>query len=165
MNPLNINSFYRQYYTNNSEPIRKFEGLVMPREKSCGAIVFLKNQDLQYLLLRYGVKYWGFVKGQVEANESEKDTVMRELAEETGITEARFVKDFREVISYYYRRRRNTIYKEVAYFLVEALNQKVKLSYEHTGYLWLSYEKSMEKLTFKNAKNVLKKAHNFLNES
>lgn len=133
----------------------------MPREKSCGAIVFRKNGDVQYLLLHYEAGHWDFVKGKVEYNESEKDTVMRELEEETGLTKAKFVGDFREEVNYFYRRGGKTIYKEVAYFLIQAQNSKVELSYEHVGYEWLSYEKAMKKLTFKNAKDVLKKAHIF----
>ena len=134
----------------------------MPREKSCGAVVFRKNGEVEYLLLHYEAGHWDFVKGKVEPNESEKDTVIRELEEETGLTHTKFVGDFREEINYFFRRGRKKIYKEVAYFLIQAQNRKVELSYEHVGYEWLSYEKAMKKLTFKNAKDVLKKALIFL---
>ena len=80
-------------------------------EKSCGAVVFKRNGEVQYLLLHYEAGHWDYVKGQVEPNESEKDTVVRELEEETGITNARFVEDFREEISYFYRREGKTVYK------------------------------------------------------
>jgi bis(5'-nucleosidyl)-tetraphosphatase len=132
------------------------------REKSCGAVVFLKNSEVNYLLLRYGAGHWDFVKGNVEPNESEKDTVIRELREETGIVDARFIDDFREKIEYFYRRQGATIHKEVIFFLIETHTEKVKLSYEHVGYTWLNYQRAMEKLTFKNAKDVLQKAHELL---
>jgi bis(5'-nucleosidyl)-tetraphosphatase len=132
------------------------------REKSCGAVVFLKNSEVNYLLLRYGAGHWDFVKGNVEPNESEKDTVIRELREETGIVNARFIDDFREKIEYFYRRQGATIHKEVIFFLIETHTEKVELSYEHVGYIWLNYQRAMEKLTFKNAKNVLQKAHELL---
>ena len=131
-------------------------------EKSCGAVVFLKNSDAKYLLLRYGAGHWDFVKGNVEPNESEKDTVIRELQEETGIVDAQFIDDFREKIEYFYRRQGVTIRKEVIFFLIEAHTEKVTLSFEHVGYTWLNYQPAMEKLTFKNAKDVLQKAHNLL---
>ena len=136
--------------------------MIMPREKSCGAVVFRKSGEVEYLLLHYEAGHWDFVKGKVEPNESEKDTVMRELEEETGLTNAKFVGDFREEINYFFRRGSKKINKEVVYFLIQAKNGKVELSYEHVGYDWLSYEKAMKQLTFKNAKNVLKKAHIFL---
>jgi hypothetical protein len=36
------------------------------------------------------------------------------------------------------------------------------LSFEHVGYIWLDYQQTLEKLTFKNARDVLQKAHSFL---
>ncbi|KCZ72963.1 NTP pyrophosphohydrolase [Candidatus Methanoperedens nitroreducens] len=134
----------------------------MPRKRSCGAVVFRRNQEVRYLLLRYEAGHWEFVKGEVEANEGEMDTVIRELKEETGITDARFIGDFREKISYFFKSGGKTIYKEVTFFLIETQESDVELSHEHTGYEWLNYKDAMERLTFNNAKNVLKKAHNFL---
>jgi bis(5'-nucleosidyl)-tetraphosphatase len=132
------------------------------REKSCGAVVFLKNTEVKYLLLHYEAGHWDFVKGNVEPNESEKDTVIRELQEETGIVDARFVEGFREKIGYFYRRQGVTIHKEVVFFLIETHTEEVKLSFEHVGYVWLNYEHAMEQLNFKNAKDVLQKAHALL---
>jgi len=89
-------------------------------------------------------------------------TVVRELREETGITDARFIEGFREEISYFYRREGRTVYKEVIFFLIQSKDSNVKVSYEHVGYEWLNYERAMERLTFANAKKVLAKAHEFL---
>jgi 8-oxo-dGTP pyrophosphatase MutT (NUDIX family) len=135
----------------------------MLHEKSCGAVVFVKkDDDVKYLLLNYAAGHWDFVKGNVEPNESEKQTVVRELQEETGITGAQFIDDFREAIAYFYRRQGLTIHKEVVFFLMEAYTDKVELSFEHVGYVWLDYRHAVEKLTFKNSKDVLLKAHDFL---
>jgi bis(5'-nucleosidyl)-tetraphosphatase len=132
------------------------------REKSCGAVVFRRNGEVEYLLLHYGAGHWDYVKGQVEPDESEKDTVVRELKEETGIADAHFIEGFKDEISYFYRREGRTVYKQVIFFLIEAKDSNVKLSYEHVGYEWLNYEKATAKLTFANAKKVLAKAHEFL---
>jgi len=132
------------------------------REKSCGAVIFLKNTEVKYLLLHYEAGHWDFVKGNVEPNESEKGTVIRELREETGIADAQFIEGFREKIEYFYRRQGTTIHKEVIFFLIETHTEKVELSYEHVGYTWLDYQSAMEKLTFKNAKASLQKAHELL---
>ena len=134
----------------------------MLREKSCGAVVFLKNTEVKYLLLHYEAGHWDFVKGNIEPNESEKDTVIRELQEETGIADGRFIDDFREKVEYFYRRQGSTIHKEVIFFLIETHTEKVKLSYEHVGYTWLDYKSAMKRLTFKNAKDMLQKAHKLL---
>jgi bis(5'-nucleosidyl)-tetraphosphatase len=132
------------------------------REKSCGAIVFAKNVEVHYLLLHYEAGHWDFVKGNVEPNESERDTVVRELREETGIVDAEFIDGFRERIEYFYRRQGATVRKEVVFFIVEAHSEKVELSYEHVGCDWQDYQRAIEKLTFKNAKDALQKADEFL---
>jgi bis(5'-nucleosidyl)-tetraphosphatase len=135
---------------------------VLFQEKSCGAVVFLKSPEVKYLLLRYGAGHWDFVKGNVEPNESEKETVIREIREETSIIDIRFIDDFREKIEYFYRRQGTTVHKEVVFFLAETRTEKVTLSFEHVGYIWLNYQNAMEKLTFKNAKNILQKAYKLL---
>ena len=138
----------------------------MLHEKSCGAVVFIKKDDAaKYLLLNYAAGHWDFVKGNVEVNESEKETVTRELKEETSITEAQFIDGFREAITYFYRRQGSTIRKEVVFFIMEAYTDKVELSFEHIGYTWLDYPHALEKLTFKNAQDVLQKAHDFLKKN
>lgn len=137
----------------------------MLREKSCGAVVFLKkDSQTKYLLLNYAAGHWDFVKGNVEPNEAEKQTVTRELQEETGITDAKFIDGFREPIGYFYRRQGLTVHKEVVFYLMETKTEHVQISFEHIGFIWLNYNQAMEKLTFKNAKDVLQKAHDFLNK-
>ena len=135
----------------------------MLREKSCGAVVFLKKDNqTKYLLLNYAAGHWDFVKGNVEPNEAEKQTVTRELQEETGITDAKFIDGFREPIGYFYRRQGLTVHKEVVFFIMETKTEQVQISFEHIGFIWLDYKHAMEKLTFKNARDVLQKAHDFL---
>jgi len=136
---------------------------VVIREKSCGAVVFIKKDDqTKYLLLNYAAGHWDFVKGNVEINETEKETVLRELKKETGITDATFIENFKETIAYFYRRQGLTIHKEVVFFIIETHTEKVELSFEHVGFIWLDYKHAMEKLNFKNAKDVLQKARDFL---
>ena len=115
--------------------------------------------------MHYEEGHWDFVKGNIEPNESEKDTVIRELEEETGIVEAQLIKGFKEKISYFYRRGGNTVCKEVVFFLIQTRESRVVLSSEHVGYKWLGCQKATERLTFDTARNVLKKAHQFLEKS
>ncbi len=135
----------------------------MIREKSCGAVVYLiQEEKTKYLLLNYAARHWDFVKGNVETNETEKETVLRELKEETAIVDATFIEGFKETIAYFYRRQGLTVHKEVVFFVMETHTEKVEISFEHIGYIWLDYKQAMEKLSFKNARDVLQKAHDFL---
>jgi 8-oxo-dGTP pyrophosphatase MutT (NUDIX family) len=133
----------------------------MPFEKSAGAVVIRGNGEPKYLLLHYKGGHWDFVKGNIEEGESEKETVLRELEEETGIRDGRFIEGFRETINYIYKRKRQVFYKEVVFYLLSTSTKDVKLSFEHQGYDWLSYDEAMKRLTFKNAKQVLEKAKSF----
>ena len=134
----------------------------MLNEKSCGAVVYFKNSEVKYLLLQYEAGHWDFVKGNVEEGETEQETTVRELREETGLVDARFVDGFKERISYFYKRQGATVYKEVVFFLMETKTTNVRISFEHIGFDWLPYESAMRKLSFKNARDVLQKAHDFL---
>jgi 8-oxo-dGTP pyrophosphatase MutT (NUDIX family) len=138
----------------------------MLREKSCGAVIFYKSDEsTKYLLLNYAAGHWDFVKGNMEPSETEQQTVVRELQEETSIANAYFLEGFREAIVYFYRRQGQTIHKEVVFYLMESYTDKVQLSFEHVGYVWLDYPHALEKLTFKNAKDTLQKAHAYLKKN
>ena len=134
----------------------------MIQEKSCGAVIFLRNPILNYLLLHYEAGHWGFVKGNVEFNESEKETVIRELEEETGIVDVKFIEGFKERVTYIYVRHGLPVYKQVIFFLIETRNKKIRLSFEHSDFLWTSFLDAVKCLTFNNSKNVLKKADSLL---
>jgi len=137
-------------------------------QKSAGAVIFRKNKQIKYLLLHYpsSIKapkeFWGFPKGHIEIGEDELDTVEREIEEETGLKDLRFIEGFKEYISYFFEFKRKTISETVTLYLVETKTKKVKISFEHIGYKWLPFEEALSKLTFKNAKEILKKANNFI---
>ena len=134
----------------------------MKHERSAGAIVFIKDKEIKYLLLHYEAKHWDFPKGNIEENESDIETVKREIEEETGIKDIEIVKGFKEKMSYFYRLKGDLISKEVIFLLAKTNTKQIKLSFEHIGFEWLPYEKAIDKLTFKNAKEILIKANKFL---
>ena len=136
----------------------------MVKEKSVGAVVFNKAKETRFLLLHYPAGHWGFLKGHVEAGENEEQTLQREIKEETGLANVEIVPGFRQCTKYFFKRDKETVFKEVIFYLVKSPGDKVRLSFEHQGFLWLAFEEAMKKLSFKNTKNVLKKAKAFLQE-
>jgi len=142
----------------------------MPLEKSAGAIIFRReNNKIFYLLLHYpsttrGAKkdYWDFPKGHIEKGEKIEETVKREVEEETGLKDIKFVEGFKEWIKYFFRFKNKNIFKIVTFYLAETKEKKVKISWEHLGYKWLPFQEALSQLTFKNAKEILKKAHQYL---
>jgi 8-oxo-dGTP pyrophosphatase MutT (NUDIX family) len=138
----------------------------MPAETSCGAIIFNQVQGTRkYLLLHYESGHWDFVKGHKEKNETDFDTVIRETKEETGIEDLKFINGFKERITYFYKTPEGkTSFKQVFFYLAETKTTNIKLSFEHIGFEWLSFEDAYNKLTYDNAKQLLKKAESFLNK-
>ena len=135
----------------------------MPVERSAGAIIFRKEKNkIFYLLLYYQAGHWDFPKGHVEKGEKETETVKREVKEETGLEDIKFIEGFKEWIKYFFKDKGKTVFKTVIFYLVETRTKEVKISWEHIGYKWLLYDKALEQLTFKNAKDILKKANDFI---
>lgn len=134
----------------------------MKREHSIAAV--LVNED-QYLLLKYGMGHWGLVKGNQEEGETDKQTILRELKEETGISEANLIKGFKEEFSYHYKFKGNLIFKTVTCYLIRTKIKDVVLSYEHTEFKWLPYEKAIKKATFDGPKTMMERAKNFLSRN
>jgi len=134
-------------------------------EKSVGLVVFRKTRHKRlFLLLKYPAGHWDFVKGHVERGEAEEQTALRELQEETGITQAGIIDGFRERINYGYTRNRRFVRKQVIFRLARTRQSRVALSYEHVDYAWLDYEKARERLTFANSRNILDKAESVIRE-
>ena len=143
----------------------------MPVEKTAGAIIFRREGDkIYYLLLNYAAigrvekTYWGFSKGHIEKGEKEIDAIIREIREETAIEDLEFLEGFKETEKYFFRHKGKTIFKTVYYLLAETKTKEIKVSFEHIGYEWLPYEEAVKKLTFKNAKEILKKANEFFRQ-
>jgi len=133
----------------------------MGYEISAGVILFRSQPRREYLILDYG-SHWDFPKGHIEPGEDPATTARRELEEETGIRDPRFIPGYEQRMSYAYRRAGELMRKVVVYFLAETAGAEVVLSHEHCGYVWASYEEALARLTFPTAKELLGKAQQFL---
>ena len=125
-------------------------------ETSCGVV--LVNID-SVLLLQYPQGHWDLPKGHVEDTDADYiATVRRELAEETGITDIVFDKDFVERTDYTYRHKGRVRQKQVFWFLAETNSLNVSLSREHRGHLWLDWEQAIAQLTHDETRAVVQLA-------
>ena len=131
----------------------------MIEERSAGVILFNKTDGIQFLILKYPSGHWDFVKGNIEEGEKEKETVRRELFEETGISNLEIHQGFNEKVEYNYYKKNNKVHKIVSYYLAETNQKEVKLSFEHLDYKWSDYEDLMKSITFENSREILKKGN------
>lgn len=128
---------------------------------SCGTVVYRDEDGPVYLLLQYPGGHWDFPKGHVEAGESEEETTRREVEEETGITDLVFLPGFRESITYAYTYKETLVKKKVVFRVARTRVRRddIILSHEHIGHDWLPYREAMERVTYENARGILRAAH------
>jgi bis(5'-nucleosidyl)-tetraphosphatase len=130
-------------------------------ERSAGAVVFREEGGRRFLLL-LNKERWDFSKGNMEKGESELDTVVREIGEETGLRSLDILPGFRRVIEYFYRREGKNVHKQVFYYLARTREERITISHEHQGSGWFTYDEAMKKLSYGNSKETLKEAERFL---
>lgn len=131
-------------------------------EKSAGAVLYREaDGGRMYLLLRNGAR-WDFPKGGVEKGESELQTVVREVEEETGLKDLKIIPGFRKVIEYFYRRDKKNVHKQVTYLLAKTHDEKVKISFEHQGFGWFPFQEALKRASYDNSRVTLTEAENFI---
>lgn len=155
--------FYFQ--NNNNENNKTFNendiNIICMYEKSCGAVVYTKDNDMiKFLLLKGSASNSiGFPKGHIEKGETEAETAIREIYEETSLNVVLHT-DFKEEYEYTIN---GYIHKKVVCFIAEFnISEEYKIKIRDSEILeqWLiPYEKAYELLTFNQAKMILKKAY------
>ena len=132
----------------------------MIKEKSCGAIVYhIQNSEILYLILRHKAGHWAFPKGHVENNETEVETALREIKEETGLLVI-IDHDFR--LTNKYQPTRHSI-KDVVYFIARSDTDKVIVQdTEIDSFCWCLYNEAIDLITYENDKKILMEADKHL---
>ena len=138
----------------------------MEKEKSSGMVVYRTvNGAREFLLLERKEGFLDFPKGHIEAGETEEIAAIREVGEETGLT-LKPMDGFRYVQNDWYSTRNGRINKEVVMFISQAdWKDEVKISHEHIGYRWLTYNECLLHLSFKNQIDMLRAAMERLDEA
>jgi bis(5'-nucleosidyl)-tetraphosphatase len=129
----------------------------MTLEKSCGALVFRRfHGNTELLLIKHANGgHWSFPKGHVESGETEVETAVREIKEETGI-DVIIDTSFREVISY---SPKKDTQKDVIYFIARAQNYDYTPQEEEIAQIkWVEINRAHTILTYDNDKQLVNKA-------
>ena len=135
----------------------------MKIEKSCGAIVFTKeNGALQYVIIQSKEGYYGFPKGHAEDGETEIDTAHREVREETGLT-VQLLDGFRYEDSHPFEKGGETRIKHIVYFLAEYSGQTlIAQESELNSISLMDFDTAMAAFQFENSRQILMAAHEYL---
>ena len=124
----------------------------MKKVKSCGCIVIENNK---VLLIQQKKGNWGFPKGRVEKNESECETAIREVKEETNIDVIIEDKNKKYIDTYYSKKDE---FKEVILFLGKRIGGEIKpQENEIKNVEWVDLSEAINRITMKSTKELYQK--------
>ena len=118
--------------------------------KSCGCIVL---DDNKVLIVKQRKGHWGFPKGRMEKNETEKETALREVKEETNLdVEIIGEKSYKDQ----YITKKGM--KEVVYFIAKKIGGELKPQIKEIQEIkWVNYPYALKYITYKTTKEIFKK--------
>lgn len=118
----------------------------------------------EVLLVRRHNGDWNLPKGHREEDESDCQAALRELKEETGISECEMVTEVRFTEKYVYTKDDHHVYKTVVFFpCIVGREQTVLIDgFEVQDYRWLPLHDAIEKATFEEGKNLLRDVDSWL---
>ncbi len=123
----------------------------MKKEKSCGCVI-IKNGKI--LLIQQTDEVWGFPKGHVEQGETEEETAIREVKEETNL-DVEIEKDKRYTLKYV---TDNGIFKQVVLFVARKIGgEEKRQESEIKSMRWLNYDDAIKTITYDNTRELLKR--------
>jgi len=130
----------------------------MKKEKSCGIVVFDGDK---VLLVFHNLGHYGIPKGHVEKGETEEETAVREVKEETNC-DAKIIPGFREVITY---SPKPNVMKDVVFFVGEAITTDLKPQEEETSdVFFINQFEALKTITHEEERKVIEKAIKFMEE-
>ncbi|MCD7741065.1 MAG: NUDIX domain-containing protein [Ruminococcus sp.] len=133
----------------------------MLHEKSCGGIVYRKyHGNTEILLIKHlNSGHWSFPKGHVEEGETEIETAMREIKEETGM-DVMIDPTFRELVTY---NPKKDTQKVVVYFVAMAKKgSPVAQENEIAEVKWVEITRAADLLAYDNDRCIVNKAKKFI---
>ena len=120
----------------------------MNYEICCGSVVF---NDNKVLLIKHKYGDISFPKGHVEGNETEEETAIREVKEETGI-DIEIINKKRYSLRY---SPKNNVSKEVIYFIGKKIGGELKPQFEEIASCYfVDKDKAIDLITFDNDRNM-----------
>jgi len=136
-------------------------------ETSAGGIVFrLDAGQPVFLLIRDSYRNWGFPKGHLEVGEEPAAAALREVKEETGLSDLSIRGEI-ETIDWFFRFRGQLIHKVCHFFLMETAEATTCPQHAEgiTACRWMRFEEAQSLVSYANARDVLRRAQEMLTAS
>ena len=136
-------------------------------ETSAGGVVFrLDGGHPLYLLIRDSYQNWGFPKGHLETGEVPEAAALREVSEETGLSDLS-IRGSIDTIDWFFRFRGQLIHKVCHFFLMQTRESSTlpQRAEGITACRWSPYEDASSLVSYPNARDVLRRAQEMVLES
>ena len=132
----------------------------MIKEKSCGAIIYKQdNGELLFLSVKHNKGHVSFPKGHVEDNETEEETAIREIKEETNI-DVKIDTGFRRISTY---SPKPGVIKDVIFFVGEALTyDTIPQEEEIQEVSFMNYNDLYNVLAYEKDKKIFEEANVYI---
>ena len=128
------------------------------QEKSCGAVVYNPKKH-SFLIIKMLNGNWGFPKGHTEDQETDIQTAIREVTEETGIN-IEILDGFKKSIKYI---PFPEVLKKVIFFIGITEEEKVTIDKDEIeDYMWCSYEEALKMITYKPQRDVMESSLKYI---
>jgi len=129
-------------------------------EKSCGAVVYkFHHGELYFLVEHMALGHTSIPKGHMEEGETEEETALREIREETNL-DVRLDTVFRHDISY---SPAPGVQKLVIFFIAKPLTKELKNQENEVAALkWMKWKQAVSAMTYEDDRDVLKHAAVYL---
>jgi len=130
------------------------------REVSAGGVVYRVEQGRPlFLLIRDSYRNWGFPKGHLEKHELPEAAALREVSEETGLSDL-VLRGELATIDWHFRFRGKLIHKICHFFLMESENARTSPQREEgiTACRWVPIDEALVLISYANAREVLQRA-------
>lgn len=151
--------------------------MAIKRIYSAGGIIVKKDEGGVKVLVTQHSKHkgWDFPKGHIEIGENSETAALREVKEETGV-KAEVIEKVGQTQYFYWETEepsyakasegKKKVLKTVTFFLMKYVGEgEATTAFEVSDYKWLSPDKVENQLTFRDTKELWKRARDRIEQA
>ncbi len=123
------------------------------------------SDDIRVLVIRDPYKNWGLPKGHLENGESSSQAALREVAEETGLSDLSLGAEL-GTIDWYFRSKEHLVHKFCVFYLMSSAEGEPtpEVAEGITECVWVPLAEVEGRISYDNARGVVSTARRLLED-